>query len=179
MKKNPKTFLLLLLIAPVLLISSCTKDTAQKANGDLSATKLGWVTGTWKQTDIQLAYPIPNPLGGDDLPVGTSLHLLSDYLPVTGPLIEATNDNVFSFDAKGTYNITGTTDYMLPNAAATGNWNLQVYGSALHLVSGDKDTPLWIDKISATDMRLGSLSNTIYVAEVDADLPVYYVFQKQ
>lgn len=179
MKRNHSFVSLMLLLGPMLFTVSCKKDNAQESKGDLSATKLGWVTGTWKQTDIQLAYPIPNPLGGDDLPVGTSLHLLSPYLPVTGPMIEATTDNVFTFDPKGTYNITGTIDYILPNATATGNWNLQVYGSALHLVSGDKDTPLWIDKINATDMRVGSLSNTIYVAEVDADLPVYFVFKKQ
>jgi len=179
MKKNTRTFFLLLLIFP-LLITSCKKDDAQKANGDLSATKKEWVTGTWKQTDIQLAYPIPNPLGGDDLPVGTSLHLLAGYLPLTGPMIEATSDNVFNFDAKGTYTITGATDWMLPNAGNSGTWNLQVYGSALHLISGDaKDTPLWLDTIDASNLKIGSLSNTIYVAEVDADIPVYFIFEKQ
>lgn len=179
MKKNPGIFFLLLFIAPALLFTSCTKDNAQEAKGDLSATKKEWVTGTWKQTDITLAYAIPNPLGGDDLPVGTSLHLLAGYLPVTGPMIEATNDNVFTFGADGTYTVTGTTDFMLPNAGNSGNWNLQVSGSALHLVSGDKDTPLWLDKISSSNMQIGSLSNTVYVAEVDADIPVYFVFEKQ
>jgi hypothetical protein len=69
---------------------------------------------------------------------------------------------------------------MLPNAGNAGTWNLQVYGSALHLVAADgKDTPLWIDKINATDLKVGSLSNTVYVAEVDADIPVYFLFEKQ
>ena len=178
MKRIFKAFALLLLIAPVLLITSCRKEEPKKE--DLAAIKEGWLTGTWKQTDITLAYPIPNPFGGDDLPVGTSLHILASFLPLTGPQITATQGNIFTFDSKGTFSITGSTDFMMPNAGNTGTWNLQVYGSALHLISTDgKDTPLWIEDINATNMKLGSLSNTIYVAEVDADIPVYFIFEKQ
>lgn len=177
MKRNSKALLLLLLCTPLLFFTSCKKEDVKKE--DLATIKKNWLIGTWKQTDITLAYPIPNPFGGDDLPVGTSLHLLSGYLPITGPMIEATKDNVFTFDQKGSYSITGSIDWMLPHSAATGTWNLQVYGSALHLLSGDSDVPLWIDKIDATNLKLGSLSNTIYVAEVDADIPVYFLFEKQ
>ena len=180
MKRILKAFALLLLIAPALLITSCKKEEAKKE--DLATIKKGWVTGTWKQTDIVLAYPIP--FAGQRLPVGFSLHNIVGYLPVTGPQITATKDNLFTFDPKGTFSITGSTDFIMPNAGNTGTWNLQVYGSALHLISSDgKDTPLWIEDISTTTMKLGSLSNTVNVFEADppdgADIPVYFIFEKQ
>ncbi|MGC4035985.1 MAG: hypothetical protein QM764_08480 [Chitinophagaceae bacterium] len=166
-----------LLIISILFIASCKKD--DNKTEDLATIKKNWITGTWKQTDITLAYEIPSPLGGT-LPVGTSLHVLSDYLPLTGPMVEATSDNVFTFDNTGKYSVTGSTEFMLPNAGNSGTWNMQVSGSALHLVSPDgKDTPLWIDKITETTLKIGSLSNTVYVAEVDADIPVYFLFEKQ
>lgn len=180
MKRIFKAFALLLLIAPVFLIVSCKKEEPKKE--DLAAIKEGWVTGTWKQTDITLAYSIP--FGGQDLPVGFSLHNIAGYLPVSGPKITATKDNVFTFDPKGTFSITGSTGFMMPNVGNTGTWNLQVYGSALHLISSDgKDTPLWIEDINATNMKLGSLSNTVNIFEADppdgADIPVYFIFEKQ
>lgn len=168
---------LFLIAAFLLFVSSCKKNDAKTE--DLATIKQGWLKGSWKQTDITLAYEIPSPLGGT-LPVGTSLHVLAPYLPVTGPLLEATANNVFTFDDNGNFNVNGSTEFMLPNTGNSGTWNLKVYGSALHLVSsGGKDTPLWIDKISPTNLKIGSLSNTVYVAEVDADIPVYFLFEKQ
>ncbi|HEX5026454.1 MAG TPA: hypothetical protein VFV68_14345 [Agriterribacter sp.] len=177
MKRKLNAFVSLLLIVPLFFITSCKKEDAQ--GEDLATVKEGWLTGTWKQTDILLAYAIPSPFGGT-LPVGTSLHVLAPYLPFTGPKITATNDNVFTFDAKGAYNLSGSIDFMLPNTTNSGTWNMQVYGSALHLMSTDnEDTPLWVDKIDAENLKLGSLSTTVYIAEVDADIPVYFIFEKQ
>ena len=176
MKKNTRTFFSLLLIIPVFLGSSCSKDEVKK--DDLETTKKGWVTGKWKQKDVVLAYPIP--FGGQELPVGFSLLNIADYLPVTGPLLTCTVNNTYTFDAKGSYTIEGCTELILPHTGNAGTWNLQVYGSALHLVAADNtDTPLWINNISSTDMKLGSLSFTIYVAEADADIPVYLLLEKE
>jgi hypothetical protein len=154
---------------------------------DLATIKKNWFIGTWKQTDITLAYPVPNPLGGPDLPLGTSLHILSAYLPITGPLIEATNNNVIAFDGKGSYSVTGDSDcikWMLPNSAASGTWNLQAYSSAVHLLSNGNDLALWIDQIDSSNLTLGAFgglaTNSIMVAELGgAEVPVYFVFQKQ
>jgi len=177
MKRRLNAIVSLLLIVPLFFIASCKKEETQ--GEDLATIKEGWVTGTWKQTDIQLAYPIPSPFGGT-LPVGTSLHDLAPFLPYTGPMITATNENVFTFEPKGNYNLAGSTDFMLPNTTTSGTWNLQVYGSALHLLStDDTDTPLWVDKIDSGNLKLGSLSTTVYIAEVDADIPVYFLFEKQ
>jgi hypothetical protein len=176
MTKNHKTIFSLLLIIPVLLGSSCKKDEAKTE--DLATTKKGWVTGKWKQKDLVLAYPIP--FGGQELPVGFSLYQIADYLPITGPMITCTADNSYTFDEKGNFAITGCTELVLPNTGNSGTWNLQVYGSALHLISADnKDTPLWIDNINSTNMKLGSLSFTIYVAEADANIPVYMILEKE
>ncbi|MBZ5858897.1 hypothetical protein [Flavihumibacter profundi] len=177
MKKNTKTFFSLLLIIPAFLIASCKKE--ETKTEDLATTKKGWVTGTWKQKDLVLAYPIPNPFGGPDFPVGYSLYNLAPYLPITGPGITCSADNIYAFDSTGNFTITGCTELILPDAGNSGKWNLQVYGSALHLVSTDnKDTPLWINNINSTDMKLGSLSFTIHFAEFGADIPVYILLEK-
>lgn len=158
------------------MVSSCSKDEEPKE--DLATTKKNWLTGTWKQKDVQLAYPIP--FNGQELPVGFSLLSIAGYLPLTGPMLTCTANNTFTFDETGSFNINGCTELILPHTGNAGTWNLQVYGSALHLISADnKDQPLWIDKINSTDMKIGSLSYTIYVAEADADIPVYLVFEKE
>ncbi|MCO5241034.1 MAG: hypothetical protein M9904_13370 [Chitinophagaceae bacterium] len=177
MKKKTRTFTLLLLIAPVLLFMSCEKDTATKLV-DPAIAKKEILTGSWKQTDIVLAYSIP--FAGQQLPVGFSLHNIVGYLPVTGPKITATKDNVFVFNANGTFSITGSTDFILPKTGNSGTWNLQAYGSALHFVSADqKDVPVWVESMSATDLKLGSLGFTVAVAEAGANVPVFLLFKKQ
>lgn len=176
MKRQNKTVLLWLLLYAAIGFSACKKEGTKKE--DLATVKKGWLTGTWKQKDLVLAYPIP--FAGQELPVGFSLYNIADYLPVTGPMITCTAANTFTFDKAGTFTITGCTDLILPNAGSSGTWNLQVYGSALHLVSTDnKDTPLWIDQISSTYLKMGSLSFTIHVAEADADIPVYLILEKE
>jgi hypothetical protein len=185
MKKISNAYLLLLFIFPIFFAGCKKGDTTE----DLATIKKNWITGTWKQTDITLAYPVPNPLGGPNLPEGTSLHILSGYLPLTGPLIEATSNNVVTFDAKdSSYSFTGNSDcisWMLPHSAASGTWNLQAYGAALHLVSNDYDLPLWIDQLDEKNLTLGGYAaagqgyNVVHVAELNADVPVYFVFQKQ
>jgi hypothetical protein len=176
MERTTKIIQLWLLLIGAISFSACKKDDAK--HEDLATVKKGWLTGTWKQKDVVLAYPIP--FAGQELPVGFSLYNIADYLPISGPLITCTADNTFTFDQSGSFTITGCTDLILPNTGSSGTWNLQVYGSALHLVSTDnKDTPLWIDKISSTYLKMGSLSFTIHIAEADADIPVYLILEKE
>ncbi|MBX3256387.1 MAG: hypothetical protein KF862_19785 [Chitinophagaceae bacterium] len=179
MKKASQALVLLFIAS--LLFASCDKEDI-KTLEDPTIVKQSMLTGSWKQTDIVLAYSIP--FAGQQLPVGFSLHNVVGYLPVTGPLITATKDNVFTFDAKGTFSITGSTDFILPKAGNSGTWNLQAYGTALHLVSTDnKDTPVWIEKMDAGSLKLGSLGFTINIYEASppkgADVPVYLIFEKQ
>ncbi|MBW7890521.1 MAG: hypothetical protein H3C48_05765 [Chitinophagaceae bacterium] len=180
MKKKLNDLIILILIAPLLLVS-CDKDSVTKLV-DPTIAKQEMLTGTWKQTDIVLGYSIP--FAGQQLPVGFSLHNLVGYLPLTGPKITDTKDNVFVFNSDGTFNITGSTDFILPNTGNSGKWNLQAYGSALHLISSDqKDIPIWIDNMTSTDLKLGSLGFTVNVYEADppkgANIPVFLIFEKQ
>lgn len=175
MEKKTKIFTLLL-IAPLLLFMSCEKE--PKKLEDPTIVKMEMLTGSWKQTDIVLAYSIP--FAGQQLPVGYSLHNIVGYLPVTGPKITATSNNVFDFNANGTFTITGSTDFILPNTGNSGTWNMQAYGAALHLISSSqKDVPIWVENISATDLKLGSLGFTVAVAEAGANVPVFLLFKKQ
>lgn len=180
MKKVSQT-LRLLCIAFLLLLASCDKESIKKLE-DPTLAKQNILTGSWKQTDIVLAYSIP--FAGQQLPVGFSLHNVVGYLPVTGPQITATKNNVFTFNTNGSFSITGSTDFILPKAGNSGTWNLQAYGSALHLVSTDnKDTPIWIERMDAANLKLGSLGFTVNILEASppkgADVPVYLILQKQ
>ncbi|MFT3947684.1 MAG: hypothetical protein QM763_12005 [Agriterribacter sp.] len=181
MKRKFQTFNLLLFFIPLLTFTSCDKETVKKLE-DPTLRKQEWITGSWKQTDIVLAYSIP--FAGQQLPVGFSLHNVVDYLPLTGPKITATKDNVFTFDAKGTFSITGSTDFILPNTGNSGTWNLQAYGAALHLISADNvDIPIWIESLDSINLKLGSLGFTVNIYEANppkgANVPVYLIFEKQ
>lgn len=165
----------------LVLLSSCDKETVKELI-DPAIAKHEMISGSWKQTDIVLAFSIP--FAGQQLPVGFSLHDLVGYLPVTGPKITDTQDNVFNFDSKGSFNITGNTEFILPQTGNSGTWNLQAHGAALHLISADgKDVPVWIEYLDATTLKLGSLGFTVNVYEAKPpkgeNIPVFLIFEKQ
>ena len=164
---------LILFMSVCLLSLSCKKDKAKTE--DTSAIKHGWINGTWKQKDLVLAYPID--FAGSALPVGFSLYNITGYLPLSGPLIDCTKDNTYTFTADGNYTINGCTELMLPDAGNAGKWQLEVYDAVLRLTSSDNKTaPYWTNTITATDWSIGL---TIYVAEADASIPVNLLLQKQ
>ena len=167
-----KPFLLFYLLA--FLTCSCKKD-SPKVN-DSSATKYTWITtGVWKQKDLVLAYPID--FAGSSLPVGFSIYNITGYLPVSGPLIDCTKDNTYTFKTDSTYTISGCTELMLPNAGNTGKWRLEIYDAVLRLTSADSKTaPYWTNSLTATSWSIGL---TIYVVEADANLPVNLLLEKQ
>ncbi|MCC6287323.1 MAG: hypothetical protein IT249_05510 [Chitinophagaceae bacterium] len=177
MKRTTHHFFLLFMAA-AFFFTSCKKEEVKE---DLATIKKNFLTGTWKQKDLALGYPIK--FAGQKLPVGFSLYNITSYLPVSGPLIDCTKTNTYTFDAGGGYTITGCTDLILPHAGNSGKWNMQAYGSALHLVAGENDTPLWIESIDANNLKIGSLSYTINIYEADppdgADIPVFLLLEKQ
>ena len=162
-----------LLLCIALFSAACKKDDVKTE--DASAIKLGWVKGTWKQKDLVLGYPID--FGGQQLPVGFSIYNITGYLPVSGPMIDCTKDNTYTFNNDNSYAITGCTELMLPMAGNAGKWQLEVYDAVMRLTSSDNKTaPYWTNSITATKWSIGL---TIYVAEADANLPVNLLLEKQ
>lgn len=165
----------LLLFALSCLVSlSCKKDSSPTST-NTSQTKRTWISGTWKQKDLALAYPID--FGGQSLPVGFSIYNITSYLPVSGPMLDCTKDNTYTFNADSSYTINGCTDLELPNAGNGGKWRLEVYDAVLRLTSSDSKTaPYWTNSLSETEWSIGL---TIHIAEADADLPVNLILEKQ
>lgn len=165
MKRKFQTLALTLLLAPVFFFASCKKDEAPKT--DLAAAKKEWVTGTWKQKDIQLAVPVNlKKEYGIELEAGSSM--LDD--PAINFLLKAaaganpflfTRNNVYTFAADGSYKIDGANDYALafslPSAGKSGTWNTEVYSSVLALFPAtDKRDPHWINSITADKLNLAT-----------------------
>ena len=157
-----------------LFLSSCKKD--DEVINNTAATKFNWITaGTWKQKDLVLAYPIE--FAGNELPVGFSLYNITGFLPVSGPLIDCTKDNTYSFKADSSYAITGCTDLVLPGAGNAGNWRLEVHNAVLRLMAPSTEgSPYWTNTLTENEWSLGM---TIYIAEADAHLPVNLIIEKQ
>lgn len=153
---------------------SCKKEKVTTDNS--SAIKTGWITtGTWKQKDLVLAYPID--FAGSSLPVGFSIYNITGYLPLSGPLIDCTQNNTYTFKTDSSYAITGCTELMLPTAGNAGKWKLEVYDAVLRLTSSDnKSQPYWTNNITATQWSIGL---TLYVVEADANIPVNLLLEKQ
>jgi hypothetical protein len=160
-----------LLIFIILIAVSCSKD--EKKSTDVSAIKRGWVTGTWKQKDLVLAYPIP--FGGQDLPVGFSVYNISGYLPVSGPMIDCSIGNTYTFNADSSFTINGCTELMLPDIGASGKWRLEVYDAVLRLTADSKSAPYWTNSITEKEWSIGM---SIYLAEADASIPVNLLLEK-
>lgn len=168
-RKNSRLLAILL----CLFIFSCKKDKAK--TNDTSQTKRSWITGTWAQKDLVLGYPID--FGGQELPVGFSVYNLTSYLPVSGPLLDCTKNNSYTFNNDSSYSINGCTDLMLPNAGTAGKWRLEIYDAVLRLTSsGDKTAPYWTNSLTDKEWSIGL---TVHIAEVDADLPVNLLLEKQ
>lgn len=169
MSKNRFQYLLAFII---LVNLACKKD--ETKTPDVSATKRSWVTGTWKQKDLVLAYPIP--FGGQDLPIGFSVYNLTGYLPVSGPMIECSKDNTYTFNADSTFAISGCTELMLPDIGAAGKWRLEIYDAVLRLTSANsKSAPYWTNSITEKEWSIGM---SIYLAEADASIPVNLLLEK-
>jgi hypothetical protein len=79
-----------------------------------------WVTGNWKQKDLVISVGVK--IGGQKIPAGTSMIALAPLIgqalgsPEIAAAILCTADNIYSFNADGTYKITGCTDLILPVA---------------------------------------------------------------
>lgn len=162
MKRNSKTLTAILFIAAFSWMASCKKTEAEKP--DLATTKKEWLTGTWKQKDIQLAVSTTVKVGGTKIPLKAGMSMLDD--PTINMLLQAlggnpfvyTRDNTYSFNSDGTYKITGITEFPGPIKIVAGNsgtWDTQVYSSVVDLFPGDKvKDPHWINNITATKLNL-------------------------
>jgi hypothetical protein len=173
MRRSVSKSHLLLFISLCLVMMSCKKDSAKTDN--TSETKLGWVKGTWKQKDLVLGYPID--FAGQELPVGFSIYNITGYLPVSGPLLDCTKANTYTFNTDDSYQINGCTELMLPNAGNGGKWKMEIYDAVLRLTSSDNKTaPYWTNSITEKEWSIGL---TIFIAEADANLPVNLILEKQ
>lgn len=185
MKKNSKTLTAMLLIASIYLMASCKKDEAPKK--DLATSKKEWLTGTWKQKDIQLAVTTSVKVGGTKIKLKEGMSMLDD--PTINALLTAmagvnpfgfTRNNVYTFAADGTYKVDGINEYAiafsLPVAGKSGTWDTEVYSSVLALFpSKDTRDPHWINNITATTLNL---SITIKLPNL-GDVPMKLLLEKQ
>ena len=155
-KQNVSRYILLALL--VFLFASCKKDTADE-NTKFKNKNQEWITGKWKQKDLVISVDVK--IAGQKVPAGTSMIALAPLIgqalgsPEIAAAILCTADNIYSFNADGTYAITGCTDLILPVAGNSGKWDLTIYDAVLDLISskGDKD-PHWINSISSNTLNL-------------------------
>jgi len=158
MKKKQFVAKYALLILLIFLFASCKKDTAdEKAN--FKNKNHEWVTGNWKQKDLVIAVDVK--IAGQKIPAGTSMIALAPLLgqalgnPAIAQAIVCTADNIYSFNADGTYGITGCTDLILPVAGNSGKWDLTIYDAVVELISSKQEKdPHWINSITSTDLNL-------------------------
>jgi hypothetical protein len=132
----------------------CKKNTAVPTQ----SPKYQIVTGTWKQTDIVLGVDVSVNVGGNsyNFPSGTSM-ITNPYLQAFGVagFFAPTVNNVYQFDGKGSYSITGPTDLIMPAAGNAGTWKLDVYDAVLKLNSSPTiNDPHWINAITSDSLSL-------------------------
>jgi hypothetical protein len=155
-----KYFLPILLI---FLFASCKKNTTDE-NAMFKNKNQEWVTGNWKQKDLVISVGVK--IGGQKIPAGTSMIALAPLIgqalgsPEIAAAILCTADNIYSFNADGTYKITGCTDLILPVAGNSGKWDLTIYDAVVELISskGEKD-PHWINSITSNTLNLSLTVN--------------------
>lgn len=173
-----KVLIIFMLLSGFLLFfPSCKKD---KNIPKVNTEKYQWITGTWKQKDLQLG--VTAKLGGQKIPAGTSMIALAPLIgqalgnPEIAQAILCTKNNVYTFNADSTFSIQGCTMLILPNAGNSGKWNLTVFQAVLQLTStsGNPD-PHWINSI--TDSSL-NLSLTVNIPGV-GDAPLNLLLVKQ
>jgi hypothetical protein len=163
MKKNSKAHIVTLLIVSIFFIASCKKDEAPKT--DLAAAKKEWLTGTWKQKDIQLGVSTSVKVGGTKIPLTEGMSMLDD--PTINALLTLaaganpfvyTRDNIYSFNSDGSYKVDGIVDFGGGThvlAGGSGTWDTEVYSSVLVLFpEKDLRDPHWINTITATELNL-------------------------
>lgn len=172
-----KLLLFLLVLMGAGLLYGCKKESEPSAT---APWKKDVVTGTWKQKDILLSVTVK--LSGQTLPAGSSMITLAPLLaqalknPALAAGLTCTVGNTYSFNADGSFAITGCTDLILPNAGNSGKWELTVYDAVVQL-TGAKGTadPHWINSITSKNMNL----SLILAIPGVGNLPVGLVVEKQ
>jgi hypothetical protein len=164
MKRTLKVYALPLLIVSLFIIVSCKKDESPKT--DLATAKKEWVTGNWKQKDIQLAVSTSVTVPGiGKIPLNEGMSMLDD--PTINALLTGavganpfvyTRNNTYNFNGDGSYNVDGIVDFgggTQVLAGASGTWDTEVYSSVLALFpEKDERDPHWINNITATRLNL-------------------------
>lgn len=164
MKRNFKFFSLTLLVAVVLLFVSCSKDETQKT--DLATAKKGWLTGSWKQKDIQLGVSTSVTVPGvGKVKLTEGMSMLKD--PTINALLTGavganpftyTGNNKYNFNEDGSYKVDGVVDFGGGSkilAAGSGTWDTEVYSSVLALFTPQSSRdPHWINNITASKLNL-------------------------
>ncbi|HRN58502.1 MAG TPA: hypothetical protein PLL71_18705, partial [Agriterribacter sp.] len=142
MKKTLKAYILPLLAASLFFMASCKKDeTPQKTLADY---KKEWVTGSWKQKDIQLGVSTSVTVPGvGKIPLNEGMSMLDD--PTINALLTAavganpfvyTRNNLYNFNSDGSYKVDGIVDFGGGThvlAGGAGTWDTEVYSSVLAL----------------------------------------------
>ena len=163
MKKKSRAHIVTLLIVSIFFIASCKKDEAPAT--DLATSKKEWLTGTWKQKDIQLGVSTSVKVGGTKIPLKEGMSMLDD--PTINALLKAaaganpfvyTRNNKYSFNSDGSYKVDGIVDFGGGThvlAGGAGTWDTEVYSSVLALFpEKDLRDPHWINNITATQVNL-------------------------
>ncbi|HRO45473.1 hypothetical protein [Agriterribacter sp.] len=164
MKRTLKAYALPLLIASLFFITSCKKDESPKT--DLAAAKKEWVTGSWKQKDIQLGVSTSVTVPGvGKIRLNEGMSMLDD--PTINALLTAaaganpflfTRNNTYNFNGDGNYKVDGIVDFgggAKVLAGGSGAWDTEVYSSVLALFpEKDQRDPHWINNITATRLNL-------------------------
>ncbi|MBS1749296.1 MAG: hypothetical protein JST63_05290 [Bacteroidetes bacterium] len=176
----------MLLIASIYLMASCKKDEAPKK--DLATSKKEWLTGTWKQKDIQLAVTTSVKVGGTKIKLKEGMSMLDDptinYLLTRGgaspnPFLY-TRDNVYNFNSDGSYKVDGIVDFGSGThvlVGGSGTWDTEVYSSVLALFpSKEKRDPHWINNITASRLNLAI---SVFLGKDLGDVPMKLLLEKQ
>lgn len=153
---KPQYVLLALLI---FLFASCKKESTNNDEPLAKNKNKEWITGKWKAKDLVISVEVK--IAGQKIPAGTSMIALAPLIgqalgnPAIAQAILCTADNVYSFNADGTYAIDGCTGLILPVAGNSGKWDLTIYDAVLELTSSDsKKDPHWINSITSNTLNL-------------------------
>jgi len=158
MKKKQFVARYALLVLLMFLFVSCKKDKADE-NSQFKNKNQEWIAGNWKQKDLVISVDVK--IAGQKVPAGTSMITLAPLIgqalgsPEIAAAILCTADNIYSFNANGTFSINGCTDLILPVAGNSGKWGLTTYDAVLELISSkDEKDPHWINSISSNTLNL-------------------------
>lgn len=185
MKRTLKAYASLLLIASLFFIASCKKDESPKT--DLATAKKEWVTGSWKQKDIQLGVSTSVTVPGvGKIPLKEGMSMLDD--PTINALLTGaiganpfvyTRSNIYSFNSDGNYTVDGIVDFgggAKVLAGGSGAWDTEVYSSVLALFpEKDQRDPHWINNITATRLNLAI---SVFLPGL-GDVPMKLLLEKQ